>query len=500
MNSFFTPFKVGLLVICSSISLVWMSNQVKEGISDSEQLRSAYALFDDVSGLAVRSKVVIAGIPVGRVDKIELEGNQAKVWVKVNLPLRSDARIAKRQASLLGESYLQLTPGLRGLTLSEGDRIRYVDVDVSPAELMEEVKGIMNNVNDITLSLKNVIAGDNGEQRLVSILDNINRVVDQMNQALTGNSPKFDRVVTNVIEVTEEAKRFTREFRQKANQILVDARVVSHNARQITGDVRDLVSEHGTSEQSTLRGAMSRLQGSLAKLDGAIASAQSITAKIDRGEGTIGRLVNDDRLVDSVTTFVDESSRFVSRLTRLQFQVAMRSEFYMRDAVSKNYFELKMRPRPDKYYLLQLVDSPARSVQLVDRVTTTSQNGSMPTVVRESQSETRDRFLVSLQFAKRFHFLTGRVGILENSGSLGLDADFFNDRLNIITDLFDFEANRNPRLRARAHYEFFTHLYIAAGIDDALNSNERDYFIGGGIRFNDDDLAAILATAPTPSF
>ena len=127
-------------------------------------------------------------------------------------------------------------------------------------------------------------------------------------------------------------------------------------------------------------------------------------------------------------------------------------------------------------------------------------NGSMPTVVRESQSETRDRFLVSLQFAKRFHFLTGRVGILENSGSLGLDADFFNDRLNIITDLFDFEANRNPRLRARAHYEFFTHLYIAAGIDDALNSNERDYFIGGGIRFNDDDLAAILATAPTPSF
>ena len=65
-------------------------------------------------------------------------------------------------------------------------------MDVSPAELMEEVKGIMNNVNDI-ISLKNVIAGDNGEQRLVSILDNVNRVVDQMNQALTGNSPKFDR-------------------------------------------------------------------------------------------------------------------------------------------------------------------------------------------------------------------------------------------------------------------------------------------------------------------
>ncbi len=500
MNSLFTPFKVGLLVILSSTSLVWMSNQVKEGISEGDNLRRAFALFDDVSGLAVRSKVVIAGIPVGQVDTIELEGNQAKVWVKVNVPLRTDARLAKRQASLLGESYLQLTPGYRGSTIPEEGQIRNVDVDVSPAELMQEVKGIMNNVNEITLSLKNVIAGQNGEQRLVNILENINRVVDQMNQALSGNSPKFDQVVTNVIEVTEDAKRFTKEFRLKANQILADARVVSSNARQITGDVRDLVSEHGTSKKSTLRGAMSRVQDSLVKLDGAISNVKSITAKIDSGEGSLGKLVNDDRLVESVTTFVDESSRFVSRLTRLQFQVAMRSEYYFQEAVSKNYFELKMRPRPDKYYLLQLVDSPSRSVSIVDRVTTTSQNGAMPTVVSESEREVRDRFLVSLQFAKRFHFITGRVGILENSGSIGLDADLFHDRLNIVTDLFDFEEGRNPRLRARAHYEFFTHLYIAAGIDDVLNSSDTDYFVGGGIRFNDDDLAAILATAPTPSF
>ena len=35
-------------------------------------------------------------------------------------------------------------------------------------------------------------------------------------------------------------------------------------------------------------------------------------------------------------------------------------------------------------------------------------------------------------------------------------------------------------------------------IDDVFNKTETDYFAGGGIRFNDDDLAAILATAPRP--
>ena len=151
-------------------------------------------------------------------------------------------------------------------------------------------------------------------------------------------------------------------------------------------------------------------------------------------------------------------------------------------------------------YLLQLVDSPSRSVQIIDRTTTTTPEGGAPSIVTESEKEVRDRFLVSLQFAKRFHFLTGRVGILENSGSVGLDVDLLDNHLNIYTDLFDFEAGQNPRLRTRAHYEFFAHLYIAAGIDDVLNTNKTNYFMGAGIQFNDDDLAAILATAPTPSF
>lgn len=500
MNSFFTSFKVGLVVILSSASLMWMSAQVKEGISDSDQLYRAYVLFNDVSGLAVRSKVVIAGIPVGQIEHIELAGEKAKVWIKVNHLLRSDARIAKKQASLLGESYLQLSPGYQGETLPERGQIRNVDVDVSPAELMGEVKKIMSNVMSITGSLKDVVADQSGQNRLVNILDNINKVIEEMHTALSGTSPKFERVVDNVIDVTEEAKRFTQQFRSKADEIIMNARLVSENARIISGEVRDLISEHGTAEDSSLRGAITSLQGSLKKLDATIDHARSITDKINRGEGSLGRLVNDDELITSVSTFVDESTRFLTRVTRLQFQVAIQSEYYFSEAVAKNYFELKIRPRPDKYYLLQLVDSPSRSVQVIDRVTTTSRNGEMPTVVNESETEVRDRFLVTMQFAKRFHFLTGRIGLLENSGSVGLDAEFFSDRLRIVTDLFDFERNRNPRLRARATYEFFTHLYIAAGVDDLLNPGTMDYFLGGGVRFNDDDLAAILATAPTPSF
>lgn len=500
MKALFTPFKVGLLMIVSSMSLIWMSGQVREGISDDQNLTRAFVLFKDVSGLAIRSKVVIAGITVGQIEKIELAGDQAKVWLKLITPLKSDARIAKRQASLLGESFLQLTPGYQGVSIPDRGQIQNVDYGVSPSDLMEEVKGIMLNINDITLSLKHVIAGKNGEQRLVNILENINRVVDQMNQAFAGNSPKIDRVVDNVIEVTNQAKKFTQQFRKKADGILRDAQRVSLNARVITDNVRSFVTEYGTGDEMSIKSTISKLQNSLEQLDGTLEHTHSIAQKVNEGQGSLGQLVNNDRLVKSISSFVDESSRFVSRLTRLQFQVAMSSEYYFKDAVAKSYFELKMMPKPDKYYVLQLVDSPNRRTQIIDRMTTTSSSGVNPLTVSEREEITEDRFLVSLQFAKRFHFLTGRLGILENTGALGVDGSFFNQSLNIVSDLFQFEKDRNPRLRFRATYEFFTHLYIAGGVDDVLNENRMDYFVGGGIRFNDNDLQAILATAPTPSF
>lgn len=499
MNAFFTPFKVGLLVISASSALVWMSAQVKEGIDDSPDLTRSWALFKDVSGLAVRSKVVIAGITVGQVDKISLEGDQARVDLKLTVPVRTDARIAKRQASLLGESYLQLTPGYQGVPIPQGGQLKNVDYDTSPSDLMEEVRGIMLNVNEITLSLKNVIAGENGEQRLVSILDNINKVVESMNEAVSGNSPKIDQVVDNVINVTEEAKRFTEDFRRKANLILADAQRVSENARYITQDVREIVSKDGAGG-SSVRAAMTKLELSVKRLDDTLEHTRSIAQKIDEGQGSLGQLVNNDQLARSVGNFVDESSRFLSRLTRVQFQVAISSEYYTQGDAVKNFFELRMIPKPDKYYLLQLVDSPARKVKSVDRITTSTLNMGNPMTLRETQVTTEDQFLITLQFAKRFHFLTGRIGLLESSGALGLDGSFLDEDLNIVTDLFNFSDNEYPRFRARATYRFFTHLYIAAGMDDVLNSSQRDYFLGGGIRFNDDDLQAILATAPTPSF
>ena len=510
MKAIFTPFKVGVVVLGGLVAFFWMFGMVREGIDDDASSYRVYAVFKDASGLASKSRVVIAGINVGQIDSVELAGDQAKVWIKVNTPLKSDARVAKKQASLLGEYYLQLTPGYTGTPLKDGDAIPNIDYDVAPADLINELKGITKNVEEITASIKKVVSGKEGEERLVAILANIDKTVAEVKRAVVDNGPKVDQVVDNVVLVTKEARSFVKDFRTDARKIMADAKAVAADAKAVTAGVRQFMAPEaeeavaaapgsdGKARPANVRDAVAHLESALKNLDGTMERANSIAAKIDEGKGSIGRLVNDDRLVESVSDLVDEGSRFVRRLTRLQFVVAMRAEYYLSLGSVKNYLELRLQPRPDKYYMLSLVDDPRGSSSVTETVTSTSDSSEDP-VIREQRTVTEDRFRLSLQFAKRIYMFTGRIGLIENTGGVGLDVHFFDDSLKISADLFAFDANVWPRLRLDAMYTFFTHLFIAAGIDEVLNSEVTDAFVSIGLTFNDEDLKAILTTAPTPS-
>ena len=494
MKDIITPFKVGVVVLVAVSAFVWMFGQVEEGIGDDAAGYEVFALFDDASGLNPKTRVTIAGIDVGEIADIQLEGTSAKVVIRVNTPLRSDAVIAKKQVSLLGEYGLQLSPGYTGEPLQHGDQIKNILVDISPADLMADLKKITANVTDITESLKSVLGGGEGEQKLISILSNIDRTVADLQKAVADNAPKVDEVVDNVVKVTAQARRLTGEFRVSANRILDDAETVTQSVRDIVGENTGAVQEGFDG----IQGAVVRMQGALDKLDDTLDAASSIATKIDDGQGTIGRLVNDDALIDNVNDLVDESGAFVRQITRLQTIVAIRADYYLGRGAVRNQVDLKLQPKPDKYYLLSLVDDPRGATSVTETVISSSDSSEDP-VIREQRTVTEDRFRLSLQFAKRLYMFTGRIGLIENAGGVGLDAQFFDDSLKISADLFDFDSNVWPRLRLDAMFTFFTHLYIAAGVDEVLNEELTDVFFSVGLTFNDEDLKAILTTAPTPS-
>ena len=498
MNAFLTPAKVGFVVVASLMATVWMFGQVGQSLTGETDSFRVYAMLDDVSGLVTKSRVSIAGINVGQLDEVELVEGRARVWVRIakrpDFVLKSDARIHKRQASLLGEYYLEITPGYLGDALKDGDEIKNVGTDVSPAELMNDLRKISQDVVSITQSVKRVVGADGGEQKLIQIVDEFHKTASAIEQTVTRNSEKFDVILDNVVATTQTARHFSEDFRADARIILDDAKSVTKTVRQIVGSNSQTVEEGFDG----MKGAIGRLQSALAKLEDTLESTRSIGKKIDKGDGTLGQLVNDGSLARNLNDFIQESNQVVRQFTRLQTIVGMSSEVYADRGAVRNALEVRLQPRADKYYALELVDDPRGLTRTTETVTNSSSSLSDP-IIREQQSVTEDRFRFSLQFAKRFSLITGRLGIIENSGGLGLDLHLFDDDLEISSDVFAFQDNVRPRLRVRGRFRLFSHVYLSAGADEVANRELSDYFMGFGIRFNDEDLKAIIAVSPSPN-
>src|ERR1700735_3568747 len=147
--------KVGLFVALSGAATYGIYRYVSPEVSGGSGY-TVHAFIPDATGLASRSRVTIAGIPLGTRDAIKLENGQARLDVKVkkDLDLYENATLGKKSTSLLGEAVIVLTPGTPPAPrLRDGDEIHTMPADASPAEIMNEVKQIADSVREVAAQL-----------------------------------------------------------------------------------------------------------------------------------------------------------------------------------------------------------------------------------------------------------------------------------------------------------------------------------------------------------
>jgi phospholipid/cholesterol/gamma-HCH transport system substrate-binding protein len=101
------------------------------------------ATFAEATQLAREADVRISGVPVGKVKDIQPDKRTGRSLVTIELqsryaPLPSDARAILRQKTLLGETYVELTPGTRGARkVPDGGRL--AATQVSPTVELDEI-------------------------------------------------------------------------------------------------------------------------------------------------------------------------------------------------------------------------------------------------------------------------------------------------------------------------------------------------------------------------
>ena len=474
--------KVGLFVALTGAAAYVVYRYVSPEVSGSGGY-TVHAFIHDATGLATRSRVTIAGIPVGSLDAIKLERGEARLEVKVrnDVPLFENATLGKKATSLLGEAAVVLTPGTPDhRRLHDGDEIHIIITEATPGDLMQEVKAIADDVKQVSEQLAKSVGTEQGGQNIKLILQNLADATDAINKTIRENRETIRETLVTVQQIT-----------QNANPELAK---ILENVRVITQDVREMMAaanQTSAGQKGELRDTIERLDRSSKSLESALAHIDSVSGRIDRGEGTIGKLTKDDQLINEVQGVAEGINDYVQNISRLQTIVGLRSDYLFLANSIKTYVQLRLQPKEDKYYLIEFINDP-RGVVSITQSDVRTTNSTMPPAYSTQTTTLSTGFLFSLEFAKRVGPFTGRFGIIESTGGLGVDLHLLQDRFEIQNDLFGFALSFQPRYRVSIAYEFINHLWLLGGADRVFDPNYHDYFLGLQLRFTDEDLKTLL--------
>ena len=137
MRRFDLELSVGIFILAGILCLGYLSIRLAKMEILGGEGYEIHAIFSDIGGLKEGASVVIAGVTVGRVRAITMEDYEAKVVLSFpkEVKLQEDAIASIKTKGMIGEKYVQITPGGSEKIIQPGERIR----ETQPAVDMEQL-------------------------------------------------------------------------------------------------------------------------------------------------------------------------------------------------------------------------------------------------------------------------------------------------------------------------------------------------------------------------
>ncbi len=373
--------------------------------------RRVVAQFDSVAGLDDQSAVRTAGVRVGRVDGIGLRGRQALVTIvveaKVTLTRGTYAEI--KNLGLLGDKYVELVPGPPDAPpLPEGAII--------PGQAAVGIDQVLSSVGGLGSSLQEVAAQLSGKAPpngpLGRLVVNLEATSGQIRDLVASNRANLDATVGN--------------FQQVSATLARELPRLSAELTALLSEVRAVVAEN----RGTLHEGLANVEQLTGNLQTSVDNLNTITGKLARGEGTIGKLLNSDQAheelvgaLKSVQSGVEGLTQSIGKINKLKVDLAMQG-YYLQDAEdSHGEFQVNLDPQNGHLYRVAVVDDPNGRVRSkTQTITTTLPDGTTQREVVTSETQEKQNTLSAL-----FGFPVGDryrlwAGLVESH--FGVQADY----------------------------------------------------------------------------
>jgi phospholipid/cholesterol/gamma-HCH transport system substrate-binding protein len=501
--------RVGIFVLLGIVVLTYFTFRVSKWGLIAEKGYRLTVDFESAAGLEPKSDVKMAGVPIGKVEEIQLAGTRARLVLRIRPEIRIpvDSVASIQTQGLLGEKYVELIPGKDGQrNLPAGGQVANTLTPTNLDALVRKLDTIGDDVKKFTESLSSTFGTEEGKKALGDILRDVRATTATLRGVVTGNEQRFDRILVNIDKLSADLSDISSANKEDVRTAIANLRAFSETLKTETPglvrkleDMSERVSGVVGDNRENLKESIANLKNASAKLDNTLDAAGKVMAKIDRGEGTLGKLVNDNTAHTSITDTLEGINRYVRKTEALKTFIDYRLEWQARPSEYKHYVNLRLQPTADKYYLIGVVDDPRGKLNSSTSTVTTTTPPAAPVTTTSSVDTYENKLKFTALIAKRFYGLTAKGGVMESTGGVGLDYELLKDRLTLGADAYDFaRKDLPPHLKVYGNYDIVKNLFVTGGVDDVLTSekNLRTLFLGFGIKFADEDLKTILGAVP----
>lgn len=422
---------------------------------------------ENAAGLEEKAPVLLSGVRVGSVREIALiaEGALVTIDVRKDVVIRRGAQARVTSVGLIGERQLEIQQGPRGAPrLPEGGVIPAVPAEMTIGEVMDLAASIGRDVQELSRELRRV-------------------------------APKGDALLEDLAQLTRELRLLVAENRHAVAEGVENLRALSERldrmAARSAPQVSETVEDVGALVESLQRTAR---------------NLERISDRLERGEGTLGRLLRgpgpDEELSDALTAITDAVETYgeaAKTLSQTEVRLMLRAEYLAAHETGKGYFFADVQPTKGRFYRLGASSQPFGLRSFTRTVTTTTGPTGEVSTVEVEEEKFRDLFAFSAMAGFVREPFVFRAGLFESTGGVGGDLFLLENRLRLTAEAWDFtRGGLNPHAKVFASYSPLRWLELFGGWDDFLNQERDSVFLGAGLRWEADELKYIVPGLPLP--
>ncbi|MCU7614708.1 MlaD family protein [Chryseobacterium sp. GMJ5] len=281
---FSKELKAGLIALLAVVGFVVLF-QFMKGRSLFTTDNIFYAKYDNVEGLTQSSPVSINGLKVGQVDKITPQTSKdgkihfiVKITVDDNFEFSKNSSLEIFEPSLMGGKEMRVNLFYGGPSAKDGDTLKgafklgmmnSLSSQVGPVK--DQLQTVLYRVDSLMANANQVVNAQNREE-IKALLANLNKTVG----ALQNTAGSVNSLVNN--------------NDPKLQKVLDDASVTMRTGK-VTLDKYGNLAESIDTKQ---------LNQTIANLDATVGKLNNVVGGIDRGEGSLGKIMKDDQLYNNL--------------------------------------------------------------------------------------------------------------------------------------------------------------------------------------------------------